>query len=88
MTQLNAPEEAPYGPDVIATDCVDFNNPSGDQVLSNVGRSMLVLADGTLSVRTLAGNDRTFPVVAGMTINLAIQIVLDATTCHVLVYQK
>lgn len=79
-------EAAPYGPSAPAQDMLSVAAPASDTALSSPGRCFLVLTAGTVSVTTLAGNNRTFTAAAGMTVPVCITHVLAATTSDLLVY--
>jgi hypothetical protein len=87
MTHPFAASNAPYGPTAPSLDMVPLEAPASDTALSLPCRSFLVLTDGTVSVTTAAGNDRTFTATSGMMVACCITHVLAATTADILLYQ-
>lgn len=82
-------ENAPHGASAPSEDFqVIAANPGSDVELTPAARSFLVLTSGTVTVRTVAGNDRTFEATAGMGISTAISAVLTGTTSELLVYTR
>jgi hypothetical protein len=87
MSNLNSPENAPYGIDAIATDATALSAPASNTDVDPVGRTFIVLTDGVVSVTTVAGSTVTFTAKAGMHPPLAITEVLAATTADLLIFQ-
>lgn len=86
MASPFSPSQAPYGPTAPAYDMIPLDAPGVDTPLSSPARAFLVLTDGTVSVTTYAGQDRTFDCTAGTTIMCCITHVLAENTCDLLVY--
>jgi len=87
MSSPLAPLGAPYGPSAPATDCLVLSAPASDTALDPPARSFKVLTNGTVSVTTLQGNDRTWAETAGTIVPLSITTVLAATTVDLLLFR-
>ncbi len=87
MTHPFAASNAPYGPTAPSLDMVPLSAPASDTELTLTCRSFLVLTDGTVSVTTQAGEDRTLTATTGMMITCCITHVLAATTSDLLLFQ-
>lgn len=74
---------APYGPSASGIDFVPVAAPGSD--VAQVGRAFVAQAAGVVSVRTEAGNPRTFTAIAGQQVPVAITHVLAATAVDLLV---
>lgn len=79
---------APNGSISPAIDIFPLSAPASDTALDIPARGFVILTDGTVSVTTAAGEDRTFTGLSGTTITCLITHVLAATTADLLLYRK
>ena len=79
---------APYGPGAPSMDHFPLAAPVSDVTLGPPGRAYLVLTNGTVSVTTGEGTDRTFTAMAGMAITTVITHVLAGTSSDLLIFQR